>query len=316
MSAPDPASSPSRDALVPPFFTRWPAAIVLVLLCATVYLTALGSRPLWDGDEGLHAATSRDMVLTGNWITPYANGEPFFDKPAFFNWAVAASFELFGFTEFAARLPAALFGTACVLALWFFGSRMFDPLTGFFGAAALATSVQFVILSRTIVHDIALALFITLTLGSFFLAYRSPDDRRTPWMLAVYLFSGLGVLAKGPIGVLLPGMVVFLFLLFRRRLDFILRARLATGTLLFLAVAAPWYILIARQNPDYLQRFFLGTNFGYFFGNDTGAGHPQPWYHYIPALLGGMFPWSLALPGALWLGFRRSARPMSDAMLF
>lgn len=299
------------------FLTGWRPVVILLSLCAVVYLIGLGNRPLWDGDEGLHAATSRDMVLTGNWITPYANGESFFDKPAFFNWLVAASFTVFGFTEFAARLPAAVVGTASVLALWFFGSRIFDRMTGFFSAVALATSVQFVILSRTIVHDIALALFIICTLGSFFVAFSKPEKERTPWMLSVYFFSGFGVLAKGPIGVLLPGMVIFLFLLFQRRLDFILRARLITGTIVFLVVATPWYIAVALQNPDYVERFFLGTNFGYFFGNDADAGHPKPWHHYIPALLGGMFPWSLLLPGALIRAFRRHGEDkMPDSTRF
>ena len=94
---------------------------ILVLLCLALFFSLLGDRPLWDIDEGMHAHTSKVMVETGDWVTPRMNGETFYDKPPLFNWLVAMAFMVFGFTEFAARLPAALLGTACVIATYFLG---------------------------------------------------------------------------------------------------------------------------------------------------------------------------------------------------
>jgi len=255
------------------------------------------------------------MVESGDWVTPRANGVAFFDKPAFFNWLVAGSYKVFGFTEFASRLPAALLGTLIVLATWFFGRRMYGATTGFLSAVALATSMQFIVLSRTVVHDIALCLFITLVMGCFFMAFERPTERGR-WMLGVYVFSALAVLSKGPIGVLLPGLLVVVFLIFRKRLDFILKSRLITGTLVFLLIAVPWYVLVALRNQEFAEHFFLGQNVGYFFGGGGEAGHPKPWYHHVPNLLGGFFPWSLFLPTALIVAFRRLRAGKRDADLY
>ena len=93
----------------------------LVLLCGVLFFAFLGSRPLWDIDEGLHAVTTKQMIVTGDWVTPYFNGEKFYDKPPLFNWLAAVSFLIFGYTEFAARLPAALLGLGCVLLTYFGG---------------------------------------------------------------------------------------------------------------------------------------------------------------------------------------------------
>ncbi len=106
---------------------------LLVILCLILFFFLLGNRPLWDVDEGMHAATSKDMILSGDWITPQFNGENFYDKPVLFNWLAAISFLIFGFTEFAARLPAAILGTGCVLVTYFLGKRMFSPTVGISG---------------------------------------------------------------------------------------------------------------------------------------------------------------------------------------
>ena len=113
---------------------------VLVLLCLALYFMGLGQRHLWDADEGLHASTSKVMVQTGNWLVPQFNGEPFYDKPPLFNWLVALSFVFFGFTEFAARFPAALIGAVTVLATYRFGRQLVSESGAFLGAIVLATS--------------------------------------------------------------------------------------------------------------------------------------------------------------------------------
>jgi 4-amino-4-deoxy-L-arabinose transferase-like glycosyltransferase len=168
---------------------------ILIGLCLLLFFSLLGQRPLWDIDEGMHAATSKDMVLSGDWVTPTLDGEPFFDKPPLFNWLVALSFLVFGFTELAARLPAALAGTACVLATYALGSRMFDRTVGLLGGVILASSLEFLLMSRVVVHDIVLALPVTVALLGFWLAFSS-EQRRARHLLLFYLACGVAVLDK------------------------------------------------------------------------------------------------------------------------
>src|SRR5512135_3040285 len=100
---------------------------LLLLLCFALFFFRLGARPLWDVDEGMHASTSKDMVLSGDWVTPTFNGQNFYDKPVLHNWFVAVSFLVFGFTESAARLPSAILGLGGVLLTYLLGRKMFGP---------------------------------------------------------------------------------------------------------------------------------------------------------------------------------------------
>jgi 4-amino-4-deoxy-L-arabinose transferase-like glycosyltransferase len=131
--------------------------LTLLCLCLTMFFYRLGARPLWDVDEGMHAVTSKEMVLSGDWITTTFNGENFYDKPVLHNWFVAIAFLVFGFTEFAARLPAAILGLACVVLTYQMGRKMFNPTTGFLGGVILTTNGMFIVLSRSVVHDISLS---------------------------------------------------------------------------------------------------------------------------------------------------------------
>jgi len=280
----------------------------LVLLCAIVVVPGMGSIAMWDPDEGLHSAISKDMVLSGDWITPQVNGEPFFDKPPLFTWLVALSFMALGFTELAARLPAALIGTATVLVVYLFGRRMFGTTAALLAAVVLATSAEQVVLARTVVHDISLSLFVTLALLAFYRAYIEERHRRRYLALA-YASVGAAVLAKGPVGLLLPVAISGIFLVARRDLGFVRKAMPVLGTLIFLAVAAPWYVAVSLANESYLEYFILEKNLG-SFSSEVGR-HPEPFYHYIPVIIFGFLPWSwfLLLGMVRWFRRRSTANP-------
>jgi len=261
----------------------------------------------------MHAGTSKDMVLSGDWITPTLNGETFFDKPAFHNWLVALAFVVLGFTEFAARLPNALLGLGCVLVTYLLGRRLYGPGAALLGAVVLATTAEFFVLSRTIMHDMSLAFFVTLGLALWFVGYsRNATERR--WFLLSYAAFGGAMLAKGPIGVLLPGAVVFLFLLARRELRFLGRMSLGWGILIGLLVAAPWYLAISLRNPDFARYFFIELNFGSFLSQDPH--HPEPFHYYLPVLLVGFIPWSFFLPAALVRVWQRKGEDMHGGTVF
>ena len=290
------------------------AILVLCVLCLVVFFFQLGSHPLWDVDEGMHASTSKDMVLSGDWVTTRVNGKNFYDKTVLFNWFAALSFLVFGFTEFAARMPAALLGLGTVLVTYLLGRRLFGPRAGLLGGVVLATGPEFIVLSRSVMHDISLAFFITLALSFFFIAF-STGHRRGVNLVLFYASLGFAVLAKGPIGLLLPGLIIGLFLLVKGRLAFLKEMSLGWGALVFLAVAAPWYVLISIRNEDYVSYFFLKQNFGNFLSK-VQAHHPEHFYYYVPVLLGGMLPWSFFVPLAVVRPLRQGLRNLDDGVLF
>ena len=269
---------------------------------------------MWDIDEGMHASTSKDMILSSDWITPTFNGENFYDKPALFNWFVAVSFLIFGFTEFAARLPAALLGWGCVLTTYYLGCKMFNPRTGFLSAVILATSIEFIVLARFVVHDISLAFFTTLALTLFYIGYQRAEKRRHCFLIG-YAALGMAALAKGPVGLLLPAMVIGIFLILRKKIGFAKKMHIGWGLLLILGIAAPWYMLISLENPDYFEYFFLKQNFGSFF-DEVHSHHPEPIYYYVPLLFGGFFPWSTMLPYALYDAVRKKITSHGDGILY
>jgi hypothetical protein len=287
--------------------------LALLFLCYLLFFFHLGSRPLWDGDEGMHATTSKEMVLGGDWITPTFNGERFYDKPVLYNWFVSVSFLIFGFTEFAARFPSALLGTGCVMVVYLLGRGLFGPGVGFLSGVILATSGEIIVLSRVVVHDIALAFFMTLSLYFFYRGYQ--DERlRKRYLLLFYASSGFAVLAKGPVGALLPGLIIGLFLLIRKRLSFLKELLTPVGILLFVAIAAPWYVLISLRNRDYGSYFFIHQNLMNFLSSE--ARHRAPFYYYFPVVMGGFFPWSCFLPVALFRALRELFAKGDDRILF
>lgn len=287
--------------------------LILFLFCVPLFFFGLGGRPLWDTDEGMHAATSKDMVLSGDWVTPTFNGEKFYDKPILHTWFVALSFLIFGFTEFAARLPAALLGLGGVMITYLFGRRMFGSTVGFVSSVILATSLEYFLLSQTVIHDSSLAFFMLLALFSFYTGFKDERHRKR-YFLLFYVSLGFSMLAKGPVGVVLPALIIGLFLVLKKRLSFLREMQIGWGLLIFLAVAAPWYILISLRNQDYGANFFIQNNVMRFLSPQ--ARHHGPFYYYFPVLFGGFLPWSFLLPPAFLRAFRMPLRKIEEDDLF
>ncbi len=272
---------------------------LLILLCGVLYLSGLGLRPLWDKDEGMHAAIARTMLEGGDWLTPSFNGVPFFDKPPLFTWLVALSFWLLGYSELAARLPAALCGTGGVVLTYLLWSRMGGAGLGRIAALVLATCFEYVVLSIVVVHDIALAFAVLLSLLGLWRCI-AEEHAGSAWLL-FWLGTGLAILAKGPVGLLPPALAV-LFSAVTRRRDVLRTLRVGPGTLITAAVAGPWYLAMLWQHPDYLHAFVFERVLASF---DAGTrNHSRPLYYYIPVLLGAILPWTAYLPAALRAGAR------------
>ena len=287
--------------------------VLLIAICVFLFLFGLGSRALWDVDESKHSAAAKHVVESGDWVTPVYNGKAFFDKPMFFTWMVALSFSVLGFTEFAARLPAALLGLGGVLVTTGLARRMFGARAGFSSGLILASSLLFLVMARTIVHDSALAFFTTLALTLFYLAVVQPQRGAVLFLLFYFALSG-AVLAKGPLGVVLPGLVIVPFLLLTRRWQLIREMRIGWGVVILLAVAGPWYLLMNLRNEGYLWYFLIEKNFGSFVSAEST--HPAPFHFYIPILLGALLPWTAFLPAAIWRALRRIGGEKGETFLF
>lgn len=277
----------------------------LALFAAAACLLFFGNADLLvtDSVESNYALTAREMVLSGDWLSPQIYGQYWYDKPVFFYWLTALAFKLFGFTEFAARFFPALFGLAGLGLAAYGGTRLFGARTGFYSAAVLLSSVEFFLISKSIITDAVLFFFFSATLLFFYLAYR--DDRTRDWLL-MYAAAGCGVLTKGPVAILLPGLVITLFLIWQRDWRVLGRARLGRGLLLCAAIALPWYAAMYRlHGSEFLEIFFGVHN----FLRATVSEHPRDnvWYYYLCVNALALFPWSGLVPLCLWRAWRRDA---------
>jgi 4-amino-4-deoxy-L-arabinose transferase-like glycosyltransferase len=290
---------PLRDTA---FSEKEPLFIFLIaMVCLILFFYQLGQRPLWEYDEAMHAQVAKEMMQRGDWCTPVFNGENFYDKPVLHFWLVLGSYLLLGVNELAARLPSALLGILGALLVYLWARTLYGSLAALLSALVLATSVEYVILSQNIIHDLSLTVCINLALFLFHRASRDNGFTRISFVL-FYAALGCAVLAKGPIGMLLPGLIIFLYLLKTKQWHLILNRYLVAGTAVFLIIALPWYIIMALRHDDYLQAFLIKGNIARFFSRSTS--HKEPFYFYIPMLAIGFFPWSVFIPSALFLHFQ------------
>jgi 4-amino-4-deoxy-L-arabinose transferase-like glycosyltransferase len=266
------------------------------LLAAILYLPGLGRPALWEPDEGRYAEIAREMVVSGDYVTPRDDFELYFEKPPLVYWADAASIGVFGANEFAVRLPAALFSVGQVVVTAALAEVMFGATAGFFAALALALSPLFFGFARFATLDPALAFFLTAALAAFYLAARDesfsrPSARR--WMLTSAAMLALGTLAKGPVALLLGGAIPLIWLAFERRLAEIRAMPLAACLIIYTLVVVPWFVLIESRNPGFLNFFFVHEHLQrYVTSSEHGWG---PWF-FIPIVIGGAWPWIFFVP--------------------
>ncbi len=288
---------------------RWLSALALGFLCWLAFFHGLGGLGLLDKTEALFVEVGHQMLQRGDWVTPWWNGERFFDYPVWGYWMVALSFRLFGVSAWAARLPVALAASAVVVAafllLLHWPTQEEPPLRrhgrALLGAAVLAVSPGWIGWGRTSTTDMFLSSAISLALFSFLLALRHPHHPRLAALGRMGLagFSAVAVLAKGPVGLLLPGLVILVFLTLTDRWGPWLRpAPLLAMTLLFLGICLPWYGAAAHANGMAFLGGFLGfSNLQRF--TSVIYDHPGPPWFYLPWVALLLLPWSLFLPAAI-----------------
>ena len=277
------------------------AAAAVVLL----YFAALGSFPLFEPDEGRYAEIPREMLATGDLLTPRLDGVLYFEKPPLYYWLNAGALATGAPMETAVRLWSVLFALGGAGLAYALGREMSGAPAGLAAAAALATSPLYFALGRIATLDMTVTFFLTATLACFWLAHGRPRGvgERLLWY-GMFAAAALAVLTKGLIGVVIPGAVVALYLLFTRRWRVLAAVPWLGGILLFLAVAAPWHLWMAAHHPRFLWFYFVHEH---LLRYATDATHRwQPAWFFIPVLLLGFLPWSGLTPAAATLGDNRT----------
>ena len=272
--------------------------ILLAVLTALFFGLFLGSRPLSVPDEGRYVEIPREMAVTGDWVTPRLNGVKYFEKPPLFYWFEAVLIKLFGLSEWSVRLGPALFALFGCLMVYFAGARMFGPLAGVFSTIVLSTSVLYYATSRTITLDMPVSVLLTASLLSFLLGTSEPAGmRRRLFFWGFYAFAALAVLTKGLIGIVFPGMIIFAWMLVMNEWRLLRSMHLVSGMIIFLAIAAPWHILVQRANPEFFQFYVIHEHFERYL-TKVHARYKPAWF-FIPILIGGLLPWTAFLAQAI-----------------
>jgi 4-amino-4-deoxy-L-arabinose transferase-like glycosyltransferase len=298
--------------------------LFLVVALALVLAPLVASAPLFDPDEGLHAAIAQEMVQRGDYVTPTFRGEPFLDKPILFFWAEAASLRLFGHNAAAVRIPPLLFGLFGMVTVALLGRALVDESAGLIAGIAYGTMLLPMGVSEVAVHDIGLVPFMCLAAYCLVRVDLPPEGgnyrphpvvsafRRNFWLYAIAagVALGLSILTKGLVGIVFTG--IFAVCLIARRPSSWFRLALAVtvAVVVALVVASPWYIAMERAHPGYLYYYFVERHLqGYLTATQRHAG--RPFWYYLPIVLGGALPWTGYLLGALRGARLRQGSPPS-----
>jgi 4-amino-4-deoxy-L-arabinose transferase-like glycosyltransferase len=271
----------------------------LLLLAALTFFAGLGRGAITDSDEGFYAESSREMVASGDWVTPHYNYEPRFQKPILYYWLTSATYLVTGASEFGARFWAAMAGVGLVLVTAAAGRRWYDETTGLLAGAIVATNFGYFSIGRMALPDLPLTFCITLAIWAALVSTLEQERSPRQFVVLAALGLGLGFLMKGPVGLIIPAIVIVPVLMLERRSIGLNPADIVLGFLIMIAVAMPWYLLMwTRHGNDYLQSFFVGDNLERFA--TSRFNDPRPWWFYLPVVAGGLLPWTpLAL---VWLG--------------
>ncbi len=285
---------------------------LLLIMISAVYFYTATSRAVLDDGDALYAHVAQEMVQRGDWVTPYANGVRFFDKPPMMYWLMAFSYRMFGFTEFAARLPSALAVLGVAWLIFFIGRETGGTSSGFAAGLAAAFSVGTFLFTRMVFPDIIFVFFLTLSLSSFLWWHSRKENPVLPAMIFYSSLAG-AILTKGLIGVVFPLVIIAVFMVWMGDWGCLKRFHIGKGLLFFLALALPWHIIAARRNPGFLWYFFVNEQFLRFLGRRQPVDYESvslPLFWIL--ILLWLFPWSAFFPAIRHLIQLRSAGPLES----
>lgn len=272
--------------------------LLLVLFTALIYVGSAWSPSLQDDADAAHAEAAREMVERGDWVTLHINGIRYLEKAPLLYWAVAASYKLFGFTEFGTRLPLALGAILLVGAVYVFGRWMAGGRAGFYAGLAVASGLGVYLFTRIMIPEVILSFFLTVAFYVFLKVYFDELDSR--WAYLFYACMAAAVLTKGLIGIVFPGGVLFVFVLLTNGWRRLWQLRPISGILLFLLIAAPWHLLAIQRNEKFFWFYFINEHFLRYLGKRYPVDYDTvPLASFWLLHLVWLFPFSVFLPLAV-----------------
>ncbi len=276
---------------------------VLWTALAVAWFASAPFRPLFDPDEGRYAEIPREMVASGDWLTPRLNDLKYFEKPPLQYWTTAATYEVFGVGQFTSRLWAFGLAFACLPLLYGWVRRLYGDPAALLAVAALAVSPYFVLVGHVNVLDQGLTFFLVGAVLAFTLAQSSApasaQERR--WMLIAWAAAALAVLSKGIVVGVLAGASLLVYSLLEKDARIWRRLHPARGLALFFLIAAPWFVLVSLRNPSFPAFFFVHEHFARFL--TTVHQRVEPWWYFLVILAVGVLPWAAPLWRALRHGW-------------
>jgi 4-amino-4-deoxy-L-arabinose transferase-like glycosyltransferase len=268
------------------------------MLLALAWFVTVPGRALLDPDEGRYAEIPREMLASGDWVTPRFDGLEYFEKPPLQYWATAIAYEAFGVSEWSSRLWSVGLAFACLPLTFAWVARLYGRAAGRLALTALAVSPFFLVVGHINLLDGAFTFFLTAAVLTFTLAQTSPPrsqaERR--WMLTAWAAAALAVLSKGIVVGVLAGAALMLYTLSERETLTWRRLHLAAGLPLFALVAAPWFVVVSVRNPAFPEFFFVHEHFARFL--TTVHQRVEPWWYFLPLLLLAVLPWIVPLARA------------------
>jgi 4-amino-4-deoxy-L-arabinose transferase-like glycosyltransferase len=285
--------------------------LALWLVGALLWFGPLGTPHLFDPDEGRYAEIPREMVASGDWVTPRLDAIKYFEKPALQYWATAIAYRVLGEHPWAARLWPALCGFLGLLLSWVVGRRLYDQRSAALAVIIQASSLLYLALARIATLDMSLSFGLQIAMCALaLLAQQRPTPAR--WRLPAMLGVGIAVavMSKGLVGILIPGAVACLYLLWRRDWSLPLRAQPWWTAIALAVLAAPWFVVVSQRNPEFAHFFFIVQHFQRYLSR-AGFDRYQPVWFFLWVLALGLLPWTTLLPGALrqaWRGARAGER--------
>lgn len=274
--------------------------LLLIVVFALAWFGTLEHRRLINPDEGRYAEIPREMVASGDWITPRLNDIKYFYKPPLQYWATAAAYSTFGEHHWTARLWPALTGFLGVLLTAFATSRLFSRRAGLIAGAVLASSVLWNVIGHANSLDMGVSFLLAAAILALCLAQRDDTAESRRWLDGAWVLLALAILSKGLIGLVLPAATVAAYMLWQRDWGLLARLRPLRGCTILLAITAPWFIAVSLANPEFAHFFFIHEHFERFL--TKAHGRYQPAWYFIPILLVGMIPWLGSLLQGLWQG--------------
>ncbi len=262
--------------------------IILIVYVLFGFLWGLGNAPLFDEDEAFFAEGTREMVLRNDFISSYINQEQRFDKPPLTNWLQYLSAKVFGWTEFAMRLPSALAAILWMFFIYAFTKRNLGERPAFFATIVAVSSLQLTIVGKAALAD---SLLNASLAGAIFCLFEWINASKKAFLFYFYALTAIGFLSKGPIAVLVPGATFLIYVCRWQKWPAILKVLNPLGIVIFLTIASPWYLLeYQKSGMDFINGFFLSHNVNRF--QTAFEGHYGGVLYFVPVLLLGLLPFT------------------------